>query len=167
MKTKKPNVFLSIAVILLCLVLVSAHFTAGIFAKMISNANGSDGTGTARFQVDAKLTDVGEKGAYQLELINNSDTAVRCSVKIVLTEKADGTIQLGDKTVSFTNTDSVQLDGTFTLAPHTNSKSMELAVTLTDAPEAEEHFTDRSNDTTSGSNAEVPFTVIVSAVQVD
>ncbi len=168
MKSKsRPNVFLGAAVILLCLVLVSAHFTAGIFAKLVSNATGADDGGAAGFRVDAELTPAEGDGAYTLKLVNDSDVAVCCDVKITLEKTASGTVKYGDETVTFTDTDSVLLPGSVDVAPHASSAPMELTVTLDSGAGTEEHFTDRSNDTTSGSDESVAFAVVVSCTQVD
>lgn len=168
MKSKRPNVFLSAAVILLCLVLVSAHFTAGIFAKMISGTKGEDSGRLAAFRVDAELTPAGEDGAYQLVLDNHSDVAVRCTLTVTLGKPASGTVRIGEKTVVFRDQTKVSIgDYALFLAPGERSEAIKLTVSVENAGETEEHFTDRSNDTVSGSNETVAFTVLVSCIQVD
>ena len=54
-QTKKTSFVLRAACVLLCLVLISAHFTSGLYAKYIVSATGSDTGRTASFRVSAAM----------------------------------------------------------------------------------------------------------------
>ena len=90
----KVNWPMRIAGILLCLVLVSFHFTSGLYARYTTRGEGEDSARVAKFTVDVNSNllqqeqlvtlDIvpGEK-QYKIEIVNNSEVAVECVVKIV------------------------------------------------------------------------------------
>lgn len=60
-KQKRPGLFLQIAGVLLCLCMISAHFTTGLYAKYTNRAQGSDAARAAKFIVSATVTEVAKE----------------------------------------------------------------------------------------------------------
>ena len=60
-KQKRPGLFLQIAGVLLCLCLISTHFTTGLYAKYTNRAQGSDAARAAKFNVSATVTEVAKE----------------------------------------------------------------------------------------------------------
>ena len=95
MRTKKKMpAALSAAIVLLCLVLLSAHFTSGMYARYTTRAQGSDKGSAADFNVLAESNFVevkaGEDG-YQITLTNKSNVSVsyKAVIQFVDSEDAD------------------------------------------------------------------------------
>ena len=93
MRTKKklPSA-LSIAAVLLCLVLVTAHFTSGMYARFVTSA-GANGNGrAAEFDVSAtqNLAEVkASEDGYQITFTNNSNVPVTYEAVIRFDDDAD------------------------------------------------------------------------------
>lgn len=98
MDKKQPvNWIARIAMVLLLLVLVSAHFSSGLLARYTVSASGSDSARVAVFQV----TEAGtlflegfslsmdpsdpDKLCATIEVDNQSETAIRCTVEVLTT----------------------------------------------------------------------------------
>ena len=99
-KTTKKTPFVFYAgMVLLCLVLFSAHLTSGLYARYTSTATSSDSARVARFDVaSAKKTDVDFKidldffdpqkqsDYIEFDVSSSSEVAVRYDVVLVLPE---------------------------------------------------------------------------------
>lgn len=170
-QTKKTSFVLRAACVLLCLVLISAHFTSGLYAKYIVSATGSDTGRTASFRVSAAMGDE-NNGEYTITLQNGSETAVCYSVT-VQPDKAGmfSSAKLG-------NLDPKELDASgafFTfenvgrIAPGGNDSAV-LSLTVDPGyPGSDDasSLLDFSNDSVSSGETELPFTVTVTFVQVN
>ncbi len=93
MRTKKRKTTAwSVAAVLFCLVLVTAHFTSGMYARFVTKAENKDRGNAAEFDVQASPTKAtviaGEEG-YQIELKNYSDVRVSYEAVIQFDDSAD------------------------------------------------------------------------------
>ncbi len=151
MKTKKKiPISLSAAAVLLCLVLVSAHFTSGMYARFTTGASDSGAGRFAAFNVSATAEDgtvvIDENGTgeYVVKITNPGEVAVRYKAVLAFDETYAGLF------------DSTKLDRVL---------EGELAPGMT----AEEELTfsfDMSGVSTTGPGT-VPFTVTVTFTQID
>lgn len=167
-QTKRRGFALRAACVLLCLVLISVHFSSGLYAKMITGAADGDSARTAGFRVSAELIPA-EAGAYTIALHNDSESAVRYSV--TFRAKIPGSfsqVRLGDGApaapdadgaVTFPNAGALAAgaDGTLTLIP--------TAVPGAGA-EAGEALLDFSNESIAAAEQTLPFTVTVQCEQI-
>ena len=113
-KNLKRPAALHIAAVLFCLVLVTAHFTAGMYARYVTRAKGSDSAQTARFSVMAtqnKAEIVAGEDGYQITVKNDSTVSVSYEAVIQFDNSADadrfesvpaftGTLEPGQETTS-------------------------------------------------------------------
>lgn len=147
MRTKKifPSA-LSVAAVLLCLVLVTAHFTSGMYARFVTRAQGSDRSHAAEFDVSATPdyaeVNAGENG-YEIKVKNSSNFSVDYVVNITFDEEKD---------VGRFSIDSAALSGVLT-ANGTDGSTATIPVTFV--------LQDDKGDGTA------PFTVTVSFTQID
>ena len=77
---------------LLCLVLVTAHFTSGMYARYVTRAQGSDRGHAAEFDVQAtqnKTQVVAGEDGYQITITNDSKVAVSYEAVIRFDNSAD------------------------------------------------------------------------------
>lgn len=91
-KSSRPNWILRIAGVLLCLTLLSTHFTSGMMARYSTTVSGSDSARVAKFEVkqtgtftkDLYLEDYypGFSQQYTIVLENRSEVAVQCKVTV-------------------------------------------------------------------------------------
>ena len=166
---KKTGFALGAACVLLCLVLISAHFASGMYAKYIVNTRGGDSARAASFRVRADMT--GEAGVYGLSFTNSSETAVSYSVKVQ--PQAPGMFSAisldGGAAPTPDENGAVTFADVGTLAPGAaGSAALTLIVDPTWVdPDAGSDAPDFSNDNTASAEAELPFTVIVTFVQID
>jgi len=98
----KVNIFFSIAMVLLVLVMASSYMTTGLYARYVSSASGSDSARVARFDIQDTGTLYTETFAVELdpstaalnpaalEIKNSSEVAVRC----VFTYETTGNLPL-------------------------------------------------------------------------
>ena len=94
MKTKrKPNLFLTAALALLCLVLITTYFSSGILARYTTKSSGSDSARIAAFMVDAEMAPGTEENSYLIHIRNDGETAVSCTVQITLPDPQLGLIR--------------------------------------------------------------------------
>ena len=128
---RKPNIFLRVALVLLCLVLLSTHFTAGLYARYTTWASGKDSGRLASFSVKAEnliipdepivFDDAAESprvsGSFQVS--NPGESSVSYSVAIMIgeedvtsaccfTDGSNGTGRLAPKAAATTH--SFELD---------------------------------------------------------
>ena len=175
----KPNIFLVAAAVLFSLVLVSAHFSSGMYARYTTRASGSDQASLAAFHPKADLTQGDQEGTYSLELDNSgSEVAVACTVRIQLDDSIpEGQVkeirlQIDDKSFTEENTgeesNSFVFENVGMLAPK-DSKTCTLTVVLDENAdtEATDAWTDYDNDSGSVADGDCPFEVHVSFAQVN
>lgn len=166
---KKTGLALGAACALLCLVLISAHFASGLYAKYVVHAPGSDKSRSASFRVNAAMT--GEGGAYGLDFTNDSETAVSYSVRVQ--PQAPGmfsAISLGGVSAAAPDENgAVIFSNVGTLAPGAvGSAALTLIVNPAYVdPDAASAQPDFSNDSTDSAETELPFTVTVTFEQLD
>ena len=164
----KTGSALGAACVLLCLVLISAHFASGMYAKYIVNTRGGDSARGASFRVGAEMT--GEDGVYGLSFANSSETAVSYSVKVQ--PQAPGmfsAITLGSLSAAAPDeTGAVTFPDVGTLAPGATGTA---ALTLIVNPAWVDPDAGSEEPAPSGGTAsaetELPFTVTVTFVQID
>ncbi len=76
-KQKRPGLFLQIAGVLLCLCLISTHFTTGLYAKYTNRAQGSDAARAAKFNVSATVTEVAKETSSDDSSDDSSETGTK------------------------------------------------------------------------------------------
>ena len=145
-KRKGMPTVLSAALVLLCLVLVTAHFTTGMYARYTTRSKGDDSGRVASFNVSATSGQTGpvtigasKDGTYTLTVKNPGETAVRY--------KAEVKFASADDAAKFDTVDPL----TGTLAPGTD-ETRTLTLTM--------------KDSVTGTG-EVDFTVVVTFTQID
>lgn len=168
----KPSVAAVAAAALLCLVLISMHMTAGVFARYTVKAESPEDDGTARvagFSVSAEAptenpvtiiangTDENGIAAYAVKVKNNSETAVKYIAKVSFNDE-DDRIKLDD------NDDKLTFSGY--LAP-TEEAENTVTFDMSEYFEKNDKWSTFSNDDISGENGKVPFNVDVRFTQVD
>lgn len=93
-KAQKVNVPFCLALVLLCLTMVSMHLTGGLFARYSATAESSDSARVAKFEVGNELkqggqtltknlvveASPGESVEYAAVITNSSEVTVRCTV---------------------------------------------------------------------------------------
>ena len=128
-KTNRPNRVLGAAAILLCLCLISAHFTMGLYARYTTRASGKDAARAAKFNVEAEVTEVVPENpptgtnasltrSYHAKLVNKSEVAVCASIKMVFDEGViitsgkigNTTINAEDNTIVFNGSSDIAPD---------------------------------------------------------
>jgi len=145
-KRKGMPTVLSVALVLLCLVLVTAHFTTGMYARYTTRSKGDDTGRIASFNVSATSAQTGpvtigasKEGTYTLTVTNPGETAVRYKAEVKFAS-ADDAAKFGE---------IAPLTGT--LAPGANvTKTLTLTM----------------KDSVTGTG-EVDFTVVVTFTQID
>ena len=94
---------LKLAVILLCLVLITTHFTSGLYARYISRSSADTSARVALWKVGAKegkpaltidcsSSDLDDE--YEITVTNNSEVAVKYGIVVVFTEALKSGITL-------------------------------------------------------------------------
>lgn len=146
MKTKRNiPASMSAAAILLCLILLSAHYTTGMYARYATRAAGDDRARAASFRVSASpvasgpvvIRDNGE-GSYDVTIRNDSEVAVRYVAVVTSTDREANELFK-----------SIELRGE--LEPQTE-KTLPLPLHMADY---------------TGTETEIPFDVIVTFTQID
>lgn len=146
MRKKSMPTALSVALVLLCMVLVTAHFTTGMYARYTTKSRGDDTGRIASFKVSATSAQTGpvtigasKEGTYTLTVTNPGETAVRYKAEVKFAS-ADDAAKFGEITLP-----------TGTLAPGANETK---TLTL------------KMSGSTDGAGT-VPFTVVVTFTQID
>ena len=164
---RRTPITLSVAAVLLCLVLVSAHFTSGMYARYVTRSNGADTGHIAAFQVTAEATKTGPvkivsgvtedgKSTYEVKILNPSETAVRYEAQVLFTSDEDKNL--------FTDADSMTFSGE--LAPGGEATET-LTLNMSDSFATDAMDLSFSNDVIPGDAGSVPFTVLVTFTQID
>ena len=148
------SLMIRVALILLCLVMISIHLMSGMYARYTTKGSGGDDARVAKFEVEitgdsnavavdcAKITD----NAYSITISNTSEVAVRYTLKATW----DNAAVTG--TFSETSGTLVALNGTDT---HT------LTFTVNDWSAITQSMSGDSGEIT------LNFTVTIDVVQVD
>ena len=179
MKDRKPKsiipIPLSAACVLLSLVLLSSHFTSGMYARYVTRALGGDSAKIAAFRVSAvpgaeetvKIVRGSEPDKYTLTVSNSGLTAVEFVAAVEFTAKDREpayTIEMedGDKILT---AEGEALTGF--LSPG-ESRELSLSFDLTELlKQAEAEGLDFSNAETTGESGEIPFAVNVTFTQIN
>lgn len=165
---KRPPIAIIAAVALLCLVLVSAHFTSGMFARYTVNASSEGEARVASFDVSAEAmtespvaiiangTDENGKSEYTVTIKNHSETAVRFEAAVVFNDEDKAKFDDSDGKLTFSGD----------LAPNGEA---EKTITLDMSAYFEENdkYSTFSNDDISGNQGQAPFEVLVTFTQID
>ncbi len=181
-KMNRPNRVLGAAAILLCLCLISAHFTMGLYARYTTRASRSDAARVAEFKVEAEVTEVTEAASgtdtsltrsYQAKLVNNSEVAVRASIKMVFNDKGV-IVKSGNAGGSDVNGDenTIVFNGTYDLAPGQTLENITFTITFDAASVFAAKSIDNkidtfSNEDLSSATYQLPYNAIVTFVQID
>lgn len=168
-QTKKPSYALRAACVLLCLVLISVHFSTGLYARYATGAAGADDARLARFHVSAELSGQAD-GSYLISMQNRSDTAVRYSLVFLAEDpEAFSEVRLGEESRAVGPDGSAVFADLGILAPGApGSLTMELTLN----PDADGEtlpgaLLDFSNDSTAVLDDTLPFTVTLRCEQAD
>ena len=149
------SLLIRVALLLLCLVLLSVHLMGGMYAKFVSTGQGEDEARVAKFKVDVVFDDKPvdlnatvdynqNTGDYTLTVNNSSEVAVAYSVtlyNVCVVAKVDGRerdISLAGVSVQFDEMESLTLStstsaffpnvGTMAPGEHTQTHTLKLAV---------------------------------------
>ena len=147
MRKKSMPTTLSVALVLLCMVLVTAHFTTGMYARYTTKSRGDDSGRIASFKVSATSAQTGpvtigasKEGTYTLTVTNPGETAVRYKAEVKFAS-ADDAAKFGE---------IAPLTGT--LAPGGANETKTLTLKM--------------SESVTGAGT-VPFTVVVTFTQID
>ena len=173
MKTKRRTpVSIVLAAAVLCLVLVSAHFASGMFARYTVKVDGEGEASVASFSVSAEPptespvtiinngTDDSGKTAYTIKVKNSGETAVRYAAVVSFTgENATENAEMFDD-----SDDQLTFSGD--LAP---GEEAEETVTLDMSAyfATNDKYDTFSNDDMSGNSGKAPFEVNVTFTQIN
>ena len=176
MKKRRAYAPMHIALILLCMVLVTAHFTSGMYARFITRADGLDSSNVAVFSVsvDAEKLEDGQyapvsivsngqddsgKASYQIKISNPGETAVRYEAEVSFASEEDAQRFLPGE-----NGSNLLFSGE--LGP--NEKKVEtIVLDMSGFMALTDDGFDFDNDVISGSSGNIPFTVTVTFLQID
>lgn len=173
---KKIPVSLSVASVLLCLVLLSAHFTSGMYARYVTRASDGDTARIAAFlvsaegkqepvEITASQNSNDQQGAYVVTVRNNSEVAVSFKADLKFADSSQAPKYTIQGEIESEKAENKAMEGF--LAP---GGSKELTVTF----DLDEQFSqasaqglDFSNTNISGDSGEIPFEVIVTFTQIN
>lgn len=175
-KNNRPSAgyLYDVALLLLCLAFLSSYCAAGILAKYASGG-GSDATArVAQWNVSASSgtpVDGGGQIAYPITISRNTETASVCTLTVVFDRDVSSIVtnpHIGsvtpDEGSSFTNTLTFSNVAEY---PATNGATVTDTVDLVLQVSAPSVSDDYDNDVINGADANVPFTVTVTVVQID
>ena len=187
-KTNRPNRVLGAAAILLCLCLISAHFTMGLYARYTTRASGKDAARAAKFNVEAEVTEVVPENpptgtnasltrSYHAKLVNKSEVAVCASIKMVFDEGVIITSgKIGNTTINAED-NTIVFNGSFDIAPDATRDDIDFTITF----DADSKFTvdsvtnkmdptlpsGEANEDLSVATLRLPFNAIITFTQID
>lgn len=144
------GILIRVALVVACLILLCIHLMGGLFAKYISNGEGSDEARVAAFDVkiignakDMTITAAENPatGTYEITIRNDSEVAVRYDLSVMYKnsvpgvahsfDQASGYLAVGDAAVTRVLTFSVSDWTAFTKDKTGNSASEPLNFTVT------------------------------------
>lgn len=176
--TRKVNIPMCLACVLLCLTLISMHLTGGLFARYTTTAQASDSARVAKFSILGEKTDdvsvvcgQGNDGSYTITVINASEVAVTYGITIQFNEAFDSdklgiTLKEGEtvKPGTLSGDDKTMEYGTLgSLAPG-GEQEYALVFSISDWTYVTADATDPTTETYS---KELNFTVNIHAEQID
>ena len=169
---RKPNLFLTIALVLFCLVLVSVHFASGFYARFSTRSAGNDVARAAGFRVSAEMSPGTEENAYVLQLRNDSEAAVSCTVEICFDEDFPTallkSVILNGEEKALSAGNSVVFDNVEALAPRAVSEALDLKLEIDPQYDSSaSNEPDFLNDRVAGESGTEPFTVRVLFTQLN
>ena len=166
MKSKfGSHIFLGAAAVLLCLALISAHFTFGMYARFTTGGKGSDRGRAAAFHVTASPAEGNTSNSYSFTVTNSSETAIRFDVTVRFEQEVAGTVGFMGENYQIQN-NVVTIPLSRFLAPGKTSDEITLQMDLSGGNGGQEAFNDFTNESTTGGE-NVDFTVVVNCTQVN
>lgn len=83
MKGRKHNIPMCMALVLLCLTMLTTHLTGGLYARYTTTATGSDGARVAKFDVQCTVTPVGgTSDQFTVTVTNASEVTVKYDLQV-------------------------------------------------------------------------------------
>lgn len=83
MKGRKHNIPMCMALVLLCLTMLTTHLTGGLYARYTTTATGSDGARVARFDVQCTVVEDGDtEGQFKVTVKNESEVTVSYKLQV-------------------------------------------------------------------------------------
>ena len=83
MKGRKHNIPMCMALVLLCLTMLTTHLTGGLYARYTTTATGSDGAKVAKFDVQCTITPVGgTSDQFTVKVTNASEVTVSYKLQV-------------------------------------------------------------------------------------
>lgn len=161
---------LRIALVLLCLVLLSTHFTGGLYARYRSTADGSDSARVAKFDVrvtgDKQSVLVSTEGTTQnqlvISIVNQSEVAVKYDITVTCAETVKGlSVSMGSETKSLATTREARFEPNDPLAPNADTPHTQTLIFLVDW----NAFTEDVTGATA--TMDLTFDIVVHVEQVD
>ena len=165
------QIMIFIAGALFCLMLLSVSLMSGLYAKFISNGQGSDDARVATFNVTttidnvtASFTNTTKSGNEKtLSVTNASEVAVRCDLVLTFETPVPDyiSITVGGTTISGNNTNNViTFENVFSLEPNSSTENTTIIFNMD-----LDKFTDSA--TTESVTANLSFDGVVNCVQID
>ena len=172
MKTKrKPNLFLTAALVLLCLVLITTYFSSGILARYTTKSAGSDSARMAAFIVDAEMVPGTEENSYLVHIHNDGETAVSCTLQITLPDPQLGLIRevtVNGETKSFDANGMALFEKLCQLQPGESENAVSLCLIPKENGSGETvNQPDFSNSGVAEERVEAPFALRVICTQLN
>ena len=180
-KEHRPNRVLGAAAILLCLCLISAHFTTGLYARYTTRASGSDSARVAKFSV--QIVSATEKVApnengeatYEVTVSNLSEVAVSCLVELEFARTikvTEATYAVGTNTATGTSGSADNIvGGHLNMAPGEKNVVLTFVVTFDKASLAKTlnivNTSTDANDNISTATGSIDFTAKATFTQID
>ena len=174
------GILIRVALVVACLILLCIHLMGGLFAKYLTNGEGSDSARVAKFQVNVTGEAKDHVLAYSvpstedtqtISVENLSEVAVKYDVTVVFDQLPEGlTVKIGDKAgevsgnqVTFSNVGTLPV---YTGSPNANTHTLTFLMNWSGWD-----TDDWANfvDTQTGTSAQqtLAFSVTVNVVQVD
>lgn len=180
-KMNRPNRVLGAAAILLCLCLISAHFTMGLYARYTTRASASDAARVAKFSVqivsatEVIAPDENGQATYEVVVSNLSEVAVHCLVELEFnkTVKVDSaTFAVGTNTATSTSGDEdYKVGGHLDMTPAQSNVKLTFVVNFDKASLVKQltvtNTTTDANDNISTAAGAIDFTAIATFTQID
>lgn len=157
------SLMIRVALILLCLVMISIHLMSGMYARYTTNGTGSDDARVAKFDVDitgdpvdlvVSCTENPQTGTYKITVDNISEVAVRYTISVT-TDIAAGSLYFDKSAVN------AALDSNNGTLSVNDSGTHTLTFTVDDWSAITASMDGESNEVS------LKFTVTIDVVQVD
>ena len=178
----RPNRILQIAGILLCLVLVSAHFTTGMYARFTSRSSAADRARIASFRVqitgaeEVAPPDESGRAVYKVTVSNLSEVAVSCLVELEFDEELsilEATFREGgnaESAVTIADDAAYKVGGNVQMAPQGSAElTFRLRFDTADLVRllTINNTTLDANDNISTAVGHIDFTAVATFTQID